>query len=451
MLLAGFTLVSCSDFGETNLDPNKPAELNFATMLTSAERSISDVVGATQGVLYAQHLSEKQYTEASRYQTVNFDFNGWYTGPLINLQAIIENSDNPDQIAVAKILRAYFFHHMTDRWGALPYTQSLKGAENFKPTYDMQEDIYNDLFEELKSAVSLLGTGIGIQGDFVFGNNVDAWKKFANTIRLNMAIRLAQVNPSKAQSEFEGAYGAGVIESDIVYPYLGEANNQNPWFGRFQTRYDYVASETMVDFMSNLGDPRIDAFFEPAANTGTYVGMPYGIDDAGDIPTSEVSSMDKALIDVQNATLPIYTTAQVEFYLAEAANRGWNVTGTAKEHYEAGIQASMEQWGVFDQTAFDAYIAQPDVAWSAGSADKLIGEQKWVALFLQGYEAWAEWRRTGYPVLTPARDPLNESGLIPVRQAYPVTEQNINGDNYKAAIDMQGEDGLDTKLWWDIN
>ncbi|MEO1050312.1 MAG: SusD/RagB family nutrient-binding outer membrane lipoprotein [Bacteroidota bacterium] len=455
---------SCDDFGDLNVDPNEPSQAPPALLLTGAQTSVATVIGATLPTLYVQHLSETQYTTSSRYSEVNFDFNTWYTGPLANLDEIIRlNTDeatrsaaaasgsNNNQIAVARILKAYFYHFMTDRWGALPLSQALQGKDNFNPTYDMQDNIYSALFQELREATAQIDGGPGVSGDIIFDGNMDRWRAFANTIRMTMAIRISGVSPTLAQSEFESAVADGVITSDVMYQFLQNADNQNPWFGRFITRTDYAVSETMIDYLLNVSDPRIEAFAEPALATGTFVGMPYGIISAGDIENSSVSFITDNQINTQDAPLPIFTTAQVEFYLAEAAMNGWNIPGTAQEHYEVGIQASMQQWGVFDDAAFAAYIAQPDVAWSDANAMELIGEQKWVALYMQGYEAWAEWRRTGFPVLAPAPDALNNSGEIPRRHGYPTSESTLNKANYDAAVAMQGEDGVDTRLWWDMN
>ncbi|GAA0878797.1 hypothetical protein GCM10009119_17650 [Algoriphagus jejuensis] len=230
-----------------------------------------------------------------------------------------------------------------------------------------------------------------------------------------------------------------------------EANNQNPWYGRYLTRVDYAISNTMYDYMKPLGDPRLAVYADPAANTGTIVSMPYGISnaEAGSITNAEVSYLGMAIRE-QNAELPILTTSQIEFSLAEAALKGW-ISESAEEHYLKAIAASFRQYGVYSQAAFDAFVAQPDVAWDATKGIEKIGYQKWVALFLQGFESWAEWRRLDYPVLAPAEAALNSSKEIPVRQAYPTTERDINTDNYLEAVARQGEDGLDTKLWWDVN
>jgi hypothetical protein len=138
------------------------------------------------------------------------------------------------------------------------------------------------------------------------------------------------------------------------------------------------------------------------------------------------------------------------FSQAEAAKLGW-ISGDAKALYESAIKASIQQWigAAGTDAVVDAYLQQPDVKYDDAKALELIATQKWIALFYQGNEAWAEWRRTGYPVLTPASNALNPSGKIPRRLAYPITEQTLNKANYDKAVAAQGADTQDTKVWWD--
>ena len=153
----------------------------------------------------------------------------------------------------------------------------------------------------------------------------------------------------------------------------------------------------------------------------------------------------------QTSPTYIYTYAQVLFSLAEAAHRGWIGGGdaAAADYYYDAIKASWEQWGVFNQASFTTYIAQTEVAYTPGTAMQKIALQKWIALFLNGYEAWAEWRRLDYPVLEPAPASLNPEG-IPVRQAYPAFEATLNSANYNEAVNrMTGGDDLNTPVWWD--
>ena len=471
--------ISCDDFGDLNVDPNNPSAAKTELLLTNAQRSISSVVGAVDPILYVQYMSETQYDDAAKYATVQFDFNGWYSGPLQDLEEVIKlNSDestagdmisggsNANQIAAARIMKVYFYQMIVERWGPAPYSEALKGAENLRPAYDTQEAIYADLLTELSEAIAQFDGGVGPTGDILFDGDVDSWKAFANALRVRMALRLADANPSVARSTFESA-ASGVITSDVMYPYLAEASNQNPWYGRFQTRTDYAISDVFVDYLKDIQDPRLLKFAEPAPDFddkdgvvefSDIAGMPYDTEDPGAITNAQVSFPSRFIggggpgVGLQDAPLPIVTVAEMHFAMAEAGARGWNLpVGDAPTHYALGVKASMEQWGVYDAAAYDAYMAQAEVAYDAANYKKSIGTQKWVALFPNGYEAWAEWRRLDYPTLTPHSGALNTSGNIPVRHAYPTSEVQLNAENYQAAVSQLGSDTEAVKLYFDKN
>ncbi|TDB65175.1 SusD/RagB family nutrient-binding outer membrane lipoprotein [Arundinibacter roseus] len=465
--LMATALVACepSDFGDMNIDPNRPSVPVTSNLLTASQQGLIGPITDSQPTLYSQQISEKFYTENSRYGTAQFSFNGFYSGPLANLELIIQlntdeatkavaaqNGANNNQIAVARILKAFMYWHMTDRWGDIPYSQALLGRENFTPVYDSQEAIYNSLFTELKEASAQITSGT-IAGDMLLKGNLNLWKKFANTIRLNMALRLSEVSPAKARTEFASAFADGVISSNadnVVFAFLADENNDNPWEDRFQTRLDFNVSKPMVDLLKANNDPRLPIFADKAVLTQEYVGMPYGLEQgaAGAIPNGQVSFLGIAM---RRQTSPGYlmTYSQTQFMLAEGALRNW-ISGDAETFYNEAIKASFDQYGVNSGTVHADYIAQSGVAFDASKGLEQIITQKWVALFLNGYEAWAEWRRTGFPVLTPPASTISPSGIIPTRQGYPTTERDLNGINYNAALQgLGGKDDLDGKVWWD--
>lgn len=461
-------LTSCDDFGDLNVDSNNPSEVRTELLLTSAQRSMSDVIAATTGAIWVQYIAETQYTDASQYSSTSFDFNGWYTGPLIDLQTIIDlNSDeetradvlsggsNANQIAAARIMKVYFFQLLTDRWGALPYTEALQGRENFSPEYDLQEDIYADLITELKEAVDQMDSGAGVNGDILFSGDMDQWAAFANSLRARIALRMAEANASLAEAEFTDAVNDGIISENVMYPYLGDADNENPWFTRFRTRTDYALSDVMADYMKSLDDYRVTKFADPAPDLDNedgvvtfdeINGMDYDAENAGDITNASISFPGMAIRE-QNAPLPIITTTELNFAMAEAVERGW-MTGSAETYYLQALEDSWNQWGVYDETNFAAFVANAEIAYVSADWEEKIGTQKWVALFPLGYEAWSEWRRLGYPELEPHEFAFG-SGQIPVRHVYPTSESQINTEAYEKAVDAQGPDSPDTHLWWD--
>ena len=473
-----FAFTACGDFGDLNVNPNKPVAVDSETLLSNSLRRIggdsfngfTGVLNNTRiGPLYAQQIANITYTDDDRYQAVQSDFSVWYNGPLADLERIIRrNTDeetkaaasksgsNANQIAAARILKAYFYNLLTDLWGPMPYSEALKGDDGvFTPAFDSQEAIYQALFTELQDAVAQMDGGAGVSGDFIFGGDMDAWARFANTIRMNMAIRAADANETLAKAQFLDAIADGVIESDLLYPYLAEANNENPWYNEFRTRTDFALTELLVNNMKDSGDPRLASYADPtlnsvAAGTPQIVGMPYGLSTPSTQPP-DVSFPNSTYVKAQDASLAIYSMAQVQFAMAEAAARGWT-TDDPEDHYKAAIKASWDQWNVdYTEDDFNTYYNQEGIAWDAGKWDQLIGNQKWIALFGQGYEAWTEWRRLDYPELIIPEDPLSPSGGIPVRLIYPASAENLNPANYQQALQLLGgPDSDDTRLWWDV-
>jgi hypothetical protein len=474
--ITGILFAGChpGDFGDLNVNPNEPSEANTAALLTGAETRLpgdiitqSTIISSAYANEYVQFLSDKQYTENSRYSTIGFDYGPIYTGPLDNLRLIIQlNSDsstslaaaqygsNQNQIAAATILQSYLFLHLTDRFGDIPFTEALQGRENFKPTFTPQQQIYDSLFVRLKRASDMIDESSTIQGDILFNGEMRRWKIFANTTRMVMALRISEVDATRGKEEFNAAIADGVISSNaenVQYNYVADNNNDNPWEDAFETRLDYTISQPLADTLNSLDDPRIAVYANKATATGTYVGMPYGIteSEAGAIPNAEVSFLGDAL-RAQTAPTYIYTYSQVLFSLAEAARRGWIEGGEARaaDYYNQGIRASWEQYGVLDETALNTYLSNPKVAYNSAIGLQQIALQKWISLFLNGYEAWAEWRRLDYPILNPAPASMNPGG-IPRRQGYPSFEATLNKANYDAAVSSQGADNLDTPVWWD--
>jgi hypothetical protein len=224
LLLLAIAGVGCNpgDFGDLNVNPNEPSESNTAGLLTAAITSLPSggvigqgtVLGSAYPNLYVQFLADKQYTENSRYSTVGFNYGTIYTGPLDNLQLIINiNSDpetaseaerfgsNENQIAAATILRSYLFLHLTDRFGDIPFTEALQGRENFRPAFTPQEEIYDSLFVQLKRASDMIDESGTISGDVLLDGDMHHWKIFANTMRMVMALRISEVDPAQGQTE----------------------------------------------------------------------------------------------------------------------------------------------------------------------------------------------------------------------------------------------------------
>ncbi len=470
ILAVSATLVSCNKFGDTNVSPLALSAPTTRALLTNSQQSFPGLMkgAGNAGDLYAQHLSEGPYPGLSLYNTRNFAFAGWYTGPLFNLKAIIDynaagspyaetgaNGAKDNQVAVARIMRAYYYLQMTDRWGDIPYSQALQGEVAFAPAYDKQQDIYTALFKELKEANDLIKVGEkGAVGDIILDGDMAGWKRFANTTRMIMALRLSQVDAVKGKAEYTAAVTDGVLTSsaqNIDYKFIaGDPNNYNPLYNNYSVsfRNDYAISATMTDYMGPKADPRLPKYAEVLAGN-VVKGLSYGLQAARNIPGA-YSRVGDAFRGA-GSPLNIYSYSQVMFMRAEAAKLGYTAGGDAEAAtaYTAAIEASWRENGVYSATAFATYIATAGVAYSAATGHQQIMTEKWVSMYLKGWESWNDWRRTGFPVLVAAANSVDSRG-IPTKNGYPTNESTLNKVNYTAAVAANGgtDDGY-VKVWWD--
>lgn len=461
ILFSALTLGSCKKFdGSLNVDPNSPTTASGTQLIASAERYLPDMSSSPYGVHYPQHLSNTSFTDNSRYTTINFNFSGWYTGPLKDLETVLTSPLNANegpvanQVAVAKILKAYFFWHITDRWGDVPYSEALKGRDNFTPKYDKQKDIYDSLFVLLDQANAAIVPG-NIKNDIMFNGDINKWKRFGNTIHMLMALRMSKVDAVKGAAEFNKALANGIMGANgdnFAYPHLADAANENYWYNSFTRlgRNWFAVSKPVVDYMLPVNDPRLPVFANK--NTaGNYVGLPYGLPGSTTVVINNFSLLGSG-IRLQNSPVYLVTYAQALFAMAEAAKLGW-IPGTdvaAKTNYDLAIEQSVRQWKNNDTAGLGQMRLTTAVAYAPATAIQQIAAQRWVHLFLHGYEAWAEWRRTGYPALVAA--PGANGDLIPRREGYPLIEASNNTDNYNAAVaafPYGGTDGLNARVWWD--
>lgn len=446
------------DFGNTNVNPNAASTPSIAALLTQVEANLGGYAASTRGGLYAQYFSETQYTDVSLYSAPALDFQGDYAGNLYDLQNIINISESNNQTQVARILQQFIFWTLTDRWGDLPYSEALKG--NPTPKYDKQEDIYKGMIATLKDAVDKFNTTSVITGDVIFNGDVASWRRLANTLRMGMALRLSKVYPSPsgyAATEFKAAlsHPAGVIETNaqnFTIRYVGGGNAQNtflrnPWFNTYNGRKDYAESKTIVDILQNFADPRQQAY-------GTSnVGFPYGLKRANaETFSSSNPNWSYILRDdlrQENSPLVVYGAAMAWLARAEAADLGWTSEGLTST-YQTGITRSFEQWGVGTPSA--SYFNQSGVALTApagtGANLRQISIQRYIASYPNGAEGWAIWRKSGYPVLSPAPDALTNTG-IPRRYTYGPGEYSTNPENTAAAASAIGGDLVTTRVWWD--
>lgn len=483
--LAATLLTGCDkikDFGDTNVNPNATTLPNTAGLLTNVLAGISTRASQATPGYFCQYFAETQYPTNSLYAIPQFDFDGVYAGAMYDLQNIILTCSNPqtsaaaaangslkNQIAIATILRSYYYWTITDAWGDIPYSEALTIVNKF-PKYDEQEQVYRGVIAELTNIVDQFDNGAAIRGDIAYNGNVDQWKKLANSLRMLMALRLSKRFPNAgdyAAQQFSAAlaHPAGHISSNddnfgITYP---GGNYRSPWFATYDARDDLGESLPMVTMLLGMADRRqIDRVYGSSDN-----GVPYGRDRQSFMNAwfnSNGTTYAKVLGNSyrsDNARVNIVHAAAVLFARAEARERGWTnavESQTAEQLYYAGITASYTQWGL---TAAQAatYAAGAAVVYGGDNLTK-IALQRYIALYPDGLQGWSEWRRTGVPTLTPAQDAVNVTKAIPRRYVYGVNDYSTNLQNVQAAAaripipvptpaGAQAGDTQDGRVWWD--
>ncbi len=385
---------------------------------------------------------------------------------------------------MARIWQAYSFMVLTDTYGDIPYTQAgqsyLTGIVT--PVYDTQESIYTDILNELSVASNALDANKArITSDLLYDGDVARWKRLGNSLLLRAAMRLSKVNPAKA-AEFVGKAVAGglMVSNDDNAVLRHTANFTNPVGSQLnggQSAFFYL-SEDFVDYLSKTNDPRLASIavryvgatsgaqqVESRANrtVAVQIGAPQGYDNTtiGPAVTAkklaslwDYSQLDRTRMGALLAPSFLVTYAQTQLLLAEAVFRKWT-TGDAAALYANGIRQHMRQLTLYGTTtaisdaAINTFVtANPLVA---GKELEQINTQYWVASFLVGPETWANFRRSGFPVLAPNPYPGSELKTEPFirRLTYTDAELNVNKTNVQAAISRQGPNLLDTRIWWD--
>lgn len=497
-------LGSCDkDFEEINVNPNSPETVSSALLLPTVIRSTTNEIAGNAwgyGNVVMQYTAKIQFTNEDRYNwgPQGNPYSSFYNA-MRDINNIIEISSAANQqnyVGIAKVMRAYLFSYMTDAYGEVPYSEALQAKSGINyPQFDSQEAIYAGILAELEEANTILGiTADRVEGDILFDGSVIRWKKFANSLRLRILMRLSdRKDPSAAMQAILNNPAQNPIftgtNEEAALQYLGDVPNQHPLYTTRSGSYDeYRLSEKMEGTLKSLNDPRLFAYAQPTTASGAgvvgevtaYDGVPNGLGDEEALQYSPSGDPSKGgsnylsrvgLLWACSACTPLANPtgyqavlmgySELQFILAEARERGFITIGVAEEYYKSGIQASVDyyrnRYAVIGQPAIasrlvvnDAYFAQPTVAYTGTSQEKLskIGTQKWLALFFGGMEAWHDWKRTGHPEIIPG--PAAFINTVPVRFMYPGSVQALNGENYKAAISRQGEDAITTRVWWDV-
>ena len=464
--------VGCTkDFTEINTNPNAPIEVQPSLLLRQVIYNYGDEMayeGFTAGNLLGQYFTMVDFNLFDRHALSSPQVGGnpW---PVIyrNLrdnELILEQSRTAPAAAVyegpALILKAYMAAALTDIYGDVPYFNALRGQEGtVTPAYDAQEEIYTaegGILDNLEKGVAAIAAYNGVQtldGDVLFGGDLENWTRFANSLRLKYLLRISakQDVSGEVQAIFDEGNFIAENAQNAAFDFTdGQPNNfrmANLRAGDFNL---FILSETAEEILEGNDDPRQNVFFRPAQN-GTEDDEFRGFLNGLDASATSISVADYSLTgmifreNTGRLDANFMTAAETHFLFAEAAERGL-LSADAQNLYEEGVRLSFEYW----QTDLPAdYLTAGAAAYGADDADKIeqIITQKWTHNIINGYEGWIEWRRTGFPELKTVAASLNND-LIPVKMPYPPDEQALNTENYNAAIGTDGN-SVNTTTWWD--
>jgi hypothetical protein len=479
-LLPVVMLVAChKEITSINVDPKSPLTYPSRAFFTNAQKNMvnlltSSNVNTNIFRLIVQYWNETTYTDEANFdlgtrQIPRQVWNGLYRDVLRDIKEakkLFPNDVDPNspsqlqnQLAIAEILEVYTWYYLVTTFGNVPYTEALD-ALNTQPVYDDQKTVYSDLLTRLDAAIASLnesGDSFGA-ADIVYGGDVTAWKIFANSFKLKMGMTIADDDAAKAKATVEAAVAAGVFTSsadNAEFHYLAGPPNTNPvWVDLVQSgRKDFVGTNTAINKLKAITDPRLPWYFTLDGTGADYSGATPGASSnyATFSKPSGPLLVPSSIGAITNPDFPaiLMSYDEVEFFLAEAVERGYSVGGTAIEHYNNAITASILWWGGSAAEA-TAHLAKPAVNYltATGTYKQKIGEQKWLALYNRGWESWIEWRRLDFPALV---KPPTAQSEIPLRYTYTVPEQNLNKANYEAASAAIGGDLVTTKLFWDKN
>ncbi len=473
-----------SSFEEINTDPDAYNKVPYTNVLGNVIRKTADQYGGVLDIAqWAGYVSEIQYlNDYSGYIPSNHTYgNRWYQTywGYVQLQDILNQTEeepegNKNIRNVCIVMQNYLMLMCTDCFGDIPYSEAFKGAPEdgsvLQTPYDKQEDIYPKILANLKTVADSWAT-TGIEGDnlgdgdFLYGDNIEKWQRFCNSLRLRTAMRISAVYPG-SQAIIEE-----IFNNPASYPYIdnckdnayfewqGSGDYYEPWHSNSRTRDDDGMSEIFINHLKAKQDPRLSVYAKPAESDGEYRGYENG---ALNDPESraDISRIGAKFRDKADGFSPLYRACENYFIMAEAALNGWKVPMTAAEAYEKAVRLSMED-NEIAQTDVETYLAGP------GKWDGTYGciyFEEWVALFKECIEAWSLYRRTGYPTylhtakaadgVTPQYPGARSryKGIhndVPFRFPYPQNQFDYNSEHVTAASQGIQDYVWGKQMWWD--
>lgn len=510
-----------------NVDKNSIAVIGAAQLPFLFSQALEAAPGSYYNYQIAENLFADQYCQyfaceatyfpsdrlVIRQDWVGAQFNPMYTNVMPQLQSIFAATDSTSpEYAMASIWWVYTFHRVTDYWGPIPYFSA--GIAGNSVPYDPQDKIYDDFFKRLAAAAAVLKQHAGENHfgsyDLVYGGDVNRWYKFANSLRLRLAVRISKVDPARAKTEAEAAVANGVMTTslpitdptaqtagDDAFVQRSAKNNDGNGLQSMSDWNEFRMSATMASVLNGYQDPRLPQYFLPTLNSGTvYKGLRNGLSVAQLTLVPNLASNNShvgtrwsstAVVDKNGNVLGsansvataqnVMVTAESYFNRAEGALLGWNMNGTAKDLYNQGITTSMTQWNITNSATVNAYINSNNtpvapgdglmsppvstvpIAFAADQATELqqIATQKWLAIYPDGIEAWADWRRSHvmklYPVVNSDNPDISNTSTQWIRRIpFLLSEQQTNAAAVQAAgALLGGPDKVTTPLWWDKN
>ena len=489
-----FTLVlliglgSCDDrWAEMNTDPNRvsvmPDEYLFTSAVRQTLRTQFDRFEIDFGGQYSHiWMSNNWVREADKYldylaqgDVAERVFSGMYNEPIRNINEVLVLTgtggafENPMRNSQACIIAVVNFAKLTDLFGDIPYFEGGMGKYNvMKPKYDKQQEIYNDMIGKLKECITVLKSGNAKDAypageDPLFAGKVDNWIRFANSLRLRLAMRARNADAAKYNAVVAECLSQPFIETNqqnakLICTDSDNGELYNPWNNYYTdiSNGTYILnwSEKFINTLKQTNDPRLP-FFSTKNKQGEYVGMPNGLNDEYYASWNRSNSaFPTAGFFAKDQPMYLMTAAEIWFLRTEANIDGMG-TGNANEMYQTGIKLAMSQWNI-NNTEIQKYITSEKEATLYGDKNneiRQIATQLWISFAPNAFESWSTIRRTGYPEI-PQRDGVVLSkgvtnGFMPSRIKYPYTvEKAVNGDNLQQAITSMGGDKIDIKLWW---
>ncbi|MEO9022142.1 MAG: SusD/RagB family nutrient-binding outer membrane lipoprotein [Ginsengibacter sp.] len=467
-VIIALLISSCTkNLDELRKDPEAVAKAIPASFLSNALYTATSTL-VTQGHTINDQLMQvsvlkQNDNEIHRYIILPNNYTSAWTPlykPLVNIEEMIKSArstNDPNYESIGLTLKSWILSNITDIYGDVPFTEALRGVEAITtPKFDPQKQIYDSIFVYLERANNgyVLNKPLGGE-DLLFNAtssaaNMMKWKKFTNSLRLRLLMRVEKKgaeytnqikmilsDPSKYPMMQNVSDGAALYYTGIT-PFL------NPFFGYrdfdFNQKLQYSAF--FIDYLKGVDDPRLPVIATKTSG-GEYLGVPTGY------PTSQQSVISNTSYSTYQPDLKsndkmgsILQYAEVEFLLSEAALKGYS-SDDPKVHYDNGIKASMNYWGI---TSIPSdFLNNPEIAYD-GTLEQIM-TQKYFALFGNGFDQWFEYRRTGFPVMVPGPEMAND-GMMPSRIPYPLIESIYNLDNYNQAVTQMGGDDINVKVWW---